>query len=305
MILKHRVEPARDGTRLSVFLHRDMELANGYIARLKPLQAIRVNGQPAHTDYILAAGDLVEVDLAAPPPDFPPEDGPLDILYEDEAILAVNKPAGMVIHPSPARLTGTLANRVLGYYQAGGQQCAVHILTRLDRDTCGIVLLGKNAWVQDRLTRALRTGQLHKSYLAPVLGGPAAEMGLWDWPIVRPDPRGQRRAVGAGGQPARTRYAVVSRQQGWSLLRLRPETGRTHQLRVHCLQAGCPILGDPMYATAASMGTSAALGWPYQHLLAQQLTLPHPVTGQQLTLTAPVPPDFLPQTAEPFTPRMC
>jgi 23S rRNA pseudouridine1911/1915/1917 synthase len=294
MILERRITPQESGMRLSRFLHGTLGMANGFISRLKPLNAFRVNGVVVHTDFLLTTGDLVQVDLAAPPPEFPPENGPLDILYEDEAILAVQKPPGLLVHPSRARLTGTLANRILGYYQATGQQCTVHILTRLDRDTQGVVLFSKNAYVHDILTRALHEGQVHKTYLAPVFGGPVADSGTWDGPIFRPDARAMLRCVDPAGQPALTQYDVLERHDGWSLLALRPVTGRTHQLRVHCLAADCPILGDPMYFTEASQAASAPLGWPYQHLLARQLTFPHPLTGEQLTLTAKIPADFLP-----------
>lgn len=297
MILERRVEQEYAGTRLGFYLRRPMELAGGYISRLKPRNAFRVNGIPVHTNHVLAAGDLVQVDLSAPPPDFPPEDGPLEILYEDEALLAVQKPPGLLIHPSTVRYTGTLANRVLGYYNATSQRCAVHILTRLDRDTQGIVLFSKNAYVHDILTRALHAGQVRKTYLAPVLGGPPADTGRWDWAIARPDPRRMLRCADPAGQPAITRYQVLSRHEGWSLLELHPETGRTHQLRIHCLAAGCPILGDPMYDTPECRAVSETLGWPYQHLLAQRLDFLHPLTKLPMTLTAAIPPDFLPAIA--------
>ena len=164
--------------RLSTFLKEEMGMSSGLINRLKWQEKIFVNGVPRHNDYTVQPGDVITVPLDEETPQYPAEDGALTILYEDAHILAVDKPAGMLIHPSRSAFTGTLANRVLGYYQKTGQSCAFHPITRLDRDTFGIVLLAKNAHVHALLNKLHTKGALCKTYHALVLGGPEADRGM-------------------------------------------------------------------------------------------------------------------------------
>ena len=260
-------------TKLLSALRRELRISDGLIRRLKPLDAFAVNGVSAHTNRILLPGDRVTVRIEEPEPDFPAEDGPLEILYEDEALIALDKPAGILVHPTFSRLTGTLANRLLGYYRRTGQACGVHVLTRLDRDTMGVVLFAKNAWVHWLLMEAMERGQVQKTYEALTLGGPAADEGEIDLPIAkRPNPS-LLRYVNPEGKPALTRYRVLERGPVCRL-ELRPVTGRTHQLRVHCSHEGFPILGDPQYGG----GTGG------QQLLAKELRLPHPSDGRELVI---------------------
>ncbi len=274
---------ARQAKLLSI-LRQELSLSSGLIKRLKYDHAFRVNGVPVYTNYLVCPGDEVTVTLQDAVPEYPAEDGPISILYEDDAILVVDKPAGLIIHPTPARITGTLANRVIGYYRRTGQLCAFHPVTRLDRDTFGVVLLAKNAHIHARLCAAMQQGAIHKTYRALVCGGPDSDCGIIDAPIIRPDPMRMIRAIGAGGQAAVTEYRVLERRPDCTLLQLHPKTGRTHQLRLHCLYQGFPILGDPQYYTKASAALSAALGLSSQLLCACALTFPHPLTGEICTL---------------------
>ncbi|MCI8526536.1 MAG: RluA family pseudouridine synthase [Oscillospiraceae bacterium] len=271
---------------LRELLRREMGLSSTLVKRLKTTGAICVNGLPAPVNARLAPGDRVAVCLDEPPPGFPPEDGPLDILYEDDALLALDKPPGLPVHPTAARRTGTLANRAAGYYRATGQRCGVHTVTRLDRDTFGVVLLAKNAHVHALLSEALRAGLLKKTYLAAVLGAPPRNVGVIDLPIARCPGPSLRRMISPAGDAARTRCRVLARGPEASLLLLRPETGRTHQLRVHCAALGCPILGDRDYGTEASLALSRVLGAETQQLCAARLRLPHPITGAALAITS-------------------
>ena len=168
-------------TRLLSILRRELQLSSTLVRRLKSCGAYTVNGEPAHTDRLVRPGDVVRVCLDEPRPDYPAEDGPLSILYEDEALLAVDKPQGMLVHPSFSRQTGTLANRLLGYYDRTGQACAVHPVSRLDRDTFGVVLLAKNAHAHALLIAA----EKHKTYHAAVRGVPQPPEGIVDVPIAR------------------------------------------------------------------------------------------------------------------------
>ena len=259
--------------KLRSVLRRELRLSDGLIRRLKPLDPFRVNGIPAHTNHPIAPGDLVEVILEESAPDFPAEDGPLEILYEDEYMIAVDKPAGLIVHPTFHRQTGTLANFLLGYYRRTGQACGVHILTRLDRDTMGVVIFAKHAFFHWLLMEELAAGRIRKTYLARTLGGPAEEAGEIDLPIGRCPAPSLLRRVDPAGKPAMTRFRVLERGPV-CLLELEPVTGRTHQLRVHCAHLGFPILGDPQYGGGAGG----------QQLAAARILLTHPMTGEPLTL---------------------
>ena len=270
--------------RLSTFLKQELGLSTGLMNKLKWSEKLYVNGIPRHADFSVEVGDVITADLDEPKPEYPAEDGEFTILYEDEHILAVDKPAGMLIHPSRSRLTGTLANRVLGYYQRTGQKCAFHPITRLDRDTFGIVLLAKNAHIHGILNNLHSEGRIHKTYHALVFGGPAEDSGIIDAPIARRPLPSLLRYVDQEGKPSRTEYTVLERKNGIAKLALRPITGRTHQLRVHCAYMGYPILGDPQYGSEDSQRLSEHLGYTSQLLCAKQLSFPHPVTGEKMDL---------------------
>lgn len=277
MILEHTAQ--REGKLLS-FLRRELGLSSSLVKRLKWKNAFLVNGQPARTDHPIRSGDVIAADLSEEIPDFPPEDGELEVLYEDDALLAVDKPAGLLMHPTFYRTTGTLANLLLGYYRRTGQACAVHPVSRLDRDTFGVTLFAKNAHIHAAMVRAHQDGCIQKTYHALVHQGPDEAEGCWQWPIARKGEGSLLRQVDPLGQSATTRYKVLRRKGNEALLELEPVTGRTHQLRVHCAFAGCPILGDPQYGGAAAQRP----GLTHQQLLAHCLTFSHPVTGEQMTV---------------------
>ena len=275
MELKHIA--TRSG-RLSSFLREEMKMSAGLMNRLKWKELLFVNGVPQHTDYPVQVGDVITVPLDDPQPEYPAEDGDITILYEDDHILAVDKPAGMLIHPSRSRLTGTLANYVLGYYRRTGQKCAFHPITRLDRDTFGVVLLAKNAHIHAILNEFHSQGRMEKTYHAMVYGGPAENQGIIDAPIARRPLPSLLRYVNQDGKPSLTEFRVLERLGMYSKLALRPVTGRTHQLRVHCAHMGYPILGDPQYGNEDSMAFSASFSLDSQLLCAKILRFPHPIT---------------------------
>lgn len=268
--------------KLVSFLRRELGLSSSLVKRLKWRGAFLVNGETAHTDRMVEVGEEITVVLSEDAPDYPAEDGALDILYEDDALLALDKPAGILMHPSFHRNTGTLANFVAGYYARSGQACAVHPVSRLDRDTFGVVLLAKNAHVHGLLMDAQRRGDLRKTYQALTWGCPDPPEGIWDAPLGRVPGESLLRRVDPAGKIARTEYRVLETQGGLARLELHPLTGRTHQLRVHCAYAGCPILGDSQYGNSQAM----AFGFSGQQLLAKALSLPHPLTGAAVTLTS-------------------
>ena len=269
----------REG-RLSSFLRGEMQMSYSLMNKLKWGDVIQVNGQPQRTNYPVKSGDVITVHMAEETPEFPAEDGPLTILYEDDHLLAVDKPAGMLIHPSRSRNTGTLANLVAGYFQRTGQASAFHPLTRLDRDTFGIVLLAKSAHVHTLLQQA----RVQKTYHALTFGWGSDNSGTIDAPIARRELPSLLRYVNPEGKPSVTEFTVLERGETVCKLVLRPVTGRTHQLRVHCAHMRHPILGDPQYGSAESIAFSETLGLPYQMLCAKRLEFQHPVTGEKLVL---------------------
>ena len=273
---------ARRSGRLSSFLREEMEMSAGLMNRLKWQDKLFVNGVPRHTDYPVAPGDMITVPLEEPEPSYPAQEGSLTILYEDEHILAVDKPAGMLIHPSRSQFTDTLANFVAGYYQKTGQAAAFHPVTRLDRDTFGVVLLGKNSHTHALLSQ----NPLEKTYEALVYGAPTQAEGVIDAPIARRPLPSLLRQVSPEGKPSLTRYRVLSRQEKTAVLALTPVTGRTHQLRVHCAYMGFPIVGDPQYGSPESQAFSKEMGTATQLLCAKTLRFSHPITKTPLEITS-------------------
>ena len=269
------VHTARREGRLSSFLKQEMKMSTGLVNRLKWQEKILVNGTARHNDYPVKPGDVITALLDEEEPNYPPQDGPVTILYEDEHLLAVDKPAGMLIHPSHSKNDGTLANFVLGYYQKTGQKCAFHPVTRLDRDTFGIVLLTKNSHIH----ALMQSTDLKKTYHALVFGGPSEDAGIIDAPIARKPLPSLLREVRPDGKTCITEFQVLERFDSYTRLALRPVTGRTHQLRVHCAHMGYPILGDPQYGNGA-----ADFGLPHQLLCAKRLEFIHPITGEELLL---------------------
>ena len=271
----------RDG-RLSDILKNEMRVSTGLMNRLKTTDRILVEGTPQRTNYAVRCGDTVTLLLDEPEPEYPGEDLPLTILYEDDHILAVDKPAGMLIHPSRSRDTGTLANRVIGHYLRTGQHSAFHPLTRLDRDTFGVVLIAKNSHIHALLQQT----PLQKTYQALCFGSFPMESGIIDAPIERRPLPSLLRYICPTGKPSRTQVRVLERFDGHTLVALEPLTGRTHQLRLHCAHVGCPILGDPQYGTAESQAYSRQFGYTHQRLCAKRIEFLHPLTGEPLTITS-------------------
>lgn len=270
--------------RLSSFLKEELGLSTGLMNRLKWAQKLYVNGVPCRADFSVSVGDEIVAVLDDPTPQYPVQQGNITVLYEDEHLLCVDKPAGMLIHPSRAFNTGTLANYVLGYYESTGQSCAFHPVTRLDRDTFGVVLLAKNAHIHRLLNGLHSAGKLQKTYEALVFGIPSPAEGTIDAPIARLPLPSLLRKVDPAGKPSLTKYAVTENFSNYCLVQLTPVTGRTHQLRVHMAHIGHPILGDPQYGSEETLELSEILGIYTQALCAKQLDFTHPVTGIPITI---------------------
>lgn len=280
MILRYAVPAEEEGRTLKSVLRSTLRLSAAQMRRLKAADAYFVNGEPVYADRLLRRGDELTLPMTEPEPAFPPEDGPLTVLFEDEHLLAVDKPRGIILHPTHSRFTGTLANLAWGHIRAsGGDGC--HAVNRLDRDTGGAVLFAKNTWACSRMAGAVED----KRYLAAVCGVPESPAGRIELPIRRLSERDMKRVCAPDGQSARTDWTLLASRDGLSLLELRLHTGRTHQIRVHCAAMGWPLLGDRLYGTEASLRRSEALGQAMHTLWCVRMTLRHPLDDRPLTLS--------------------
>lgn len=256
-----------------------------------------VNGQPCTTKKVtVQTGDRVQVKLPeAQPLDLQPEAIALDILYEDEALLILNKPADMVVHPAPGHTSGTLVNAILAYCGdtlagIGGVQ-RPGIVHRLDKDTTGAIMIAKTDLAHQRLQAQLKDKTAGRDYLAIVYGAPKTDQGRLDLPLGRHPIDRKKQAIipeDEGGRAAVTHWQLLERIGNHSLLQFRLETGRTHQIRVHSAHMGHPIVGDPLYGAGRSVGVNL----PGQALHAWKLRLKHPISGELLEAIAPLPPTF-------------
>jgi 23S rRNA pseudouridine1911/1915/1917 synthase len=216
-----------------------------------------------------------------------PRGAPFGVAYEDEHLLVVDKPAGLVVHPARGHHEGTLAQLLAGRVAGGEDPERAGIVHRLDRDTSGLLVVARSDEVHRRLQALIQSRQLEREYLALVQGRPPARSGTIEAPIGR-DPRVRTRMAVGGNFPreARTRFTLERSLGGYSLLRLRLDTGRTHQIRVHLKSIGHPVAGDPEY------GTAGLLGLERQFLHATRLAFPHPVTGEPVEVHSPLPEDL-------------
>jgi 23S rRNA pseudouridine1911/1915/1917 synthase len=297
MYLRYTVPQQSGGKKLLTVLKAEMHLSASLVRRLKQVQAIYADGRPVYTDHVVSPGEEITADLAAAEPvcDVVPESGPVRIIFEDECFLAADKPAGLLVHPSRARYTGTLANYMAGYLQKSVGSGCCHAVNRLDRDTSGVVLFAKNSHGKALASKALAAPDARKEYLALVFGRPDPS-GTVDLPIRRLREGDMMRIVAEDGQSAVTHFETVATASydgaDISLLRLVLGTGRTHQIRVHCLAMGCPVLGDILYYTERSRALSQKLGIAGQALHAHRLAFTEPLSGVHLELTAPPPEIF-------------
>lgn len=254
-----------------------------------------VDGRRARASDRLRGGERIRVELSAPPdPTLHGESIPLRIAYEDEAMLIVDKPAGLVVHPSHGHATGTLVHALIGRAQERGEQLGSiagvgrpGIVHRLDKQTSGLIVVAKTDDAQASLMRQFGARSIEKEYLALVRGTPPAPRGRIEAPVGR-DPRDrQRMAVVAGGRAAVTEYEALGSADGYSLLALHPLTGRTHQLRAHLAYLGLPIAGDMRYGGGIGPGELER-----QFLHAARVTLDRPTDGRRLTAWSELPPDL-------------
>lgn len=292
-----------EGVRLDAYLASQIE---GWSrARLQHLiadQDVLVNGKPSKPSYKLRTRDEIELELVAPPATkFAPENIPLEIIYEDEALIVVNKPAGLVVHPASGVQSGTLANALAFHFDQLSQNAGEirpGIVHRIDKDTSGLLAVAKTEVAHERLADQFRERSVFKSYLALVHGSVEMDTGRIEQPLAR-DPRNRTRmAIVRGGRSAISMYKVRRRYDRFTLLAVEIKTGRTHQIRVHLASIKHPVVGDELYGggrdnTVRDPKLRAEVRKLGRHFLhAAELGLKHPLTGAALRFEAPLPADL-------------
>ena len=280
------------GVRLDAFLSADGALTRSQAARLIAEGRVRVNGKPAAKSARLSGGETVTVDVPQlRETALSPQDIPLDVVYEDDDVIVVNKPTGLVVHPAPGHPDGTLVNALLhhcGDSLSGiGGEKRPGIVHRIDRDTSGLIIAAKNDAAHLALSAQLKDHSLSRTYECLVTGNMKQDSGTVDAPIGRSSADRKKMAVVPTGRRAVTHWEVVARYPGVTHLRCRLETGRTHQIRVHMAYIGHPILGDTVYGAKKPIP-----GLTGQCLHATGLRFIHPRTGEPVELHCPLPPEF-------------
>ena len=297
------VDHENEGVRLDAFLASQIE---GWSrARLQHLIAdeeVLVNGKPAKSSYKLNANDEIEVELvASPTTSFAPENIPLDIVFEDDALIVVNKPAGLVVHPAAGIQTGTLANALAYHFEKLSTNAGAvrpGIVHRIDKDTSGLLAVAKTEIAHEHLADQFRERKVFKSYLALVHGVVERDAGRIEEPLAR-DPRNRTRmAIVRGGRGALSLYKARRRFDRFTLLDVEIKTGRTHQIRVHLASLKHPVVGDEVYGggrdnTVRDSKVRVEIRKLGRHFLhAAELGLRHPISGEQLRFQAPLPADL-------------
>ena len=279
--------------RLDAFLASSLDgLTRSQATRLIESGEVAVNGRAVSKSYKLAGGEDIAVTLPEPEPvEAVPQDIPLDVVYEDADVIVVNKPSGMVVHPAPGHPDGTLVNALL-YHCAGtlsgiGGALRPGIVHRIDRDTSGLIIAAKNDAAHQYLSAQLADHTLARTYECIVVGALREDRGTVVAPIARHPTDRKRMAVVAGGREAVTHWEVIARYPGYTHVRCRLETGRTHQIRVHMAYIGHPILGDTVYGAKREVP-----GLTGQCLHAVGLRFLHPRTHEVVELFCPLPEEF-------------
>ena len=276
--------------RLDLLLSRELDLTRSAVQKLLEEGAVTLEGLPPKKNRKTAPGEVYVVALPDPEPmEATPQDIPLDVVYEDDHVIVINKPVGMVVHPAPGHPDGTLVNALL--YHCGNSLSGINgvlrpgIVHRIDRDTSGLIIAAKNDAAHLSLAAQLEDHSLYREYHAIAVGGFKEDRGTVDAPIIRHPVDRKKMAIDrAKGKPAVTHWEVLERYAGYTYLKCLLETGRTHQIRVHLASIGHPLLGDTVYGAKKPVPGLAG-----QCLHAKKLTFIHPATGEKITVECPLP----------------
>lgn len=280
------VPDAYNNIKVSAFLRSTQGFSSRLLSRTKVSGSITVNGNSVFTNYCLCGGDLLEVCL--------PTDKkhsvelceiPINIVYEDEYIAIVDKPAGMPVHPSQGNYNNTLANTMLYHFNKNNQAIAFRPLSRLDKGTSGLLAISKNAYVHNILTNNMHAGSVKRRYKAIICGHITPKNGIIELPIARKEGSILEREVNPYGKNAVTLYTTIQKTKEYSLLDIELKTGRTHQIRVHLSHLGHPLVGDWLYGTEYK-----TIARPALH--SYQLNITHPINGNSMQFNSELPEDM-------------
>ena len=282
------VEEKDSGRSIKDILRNELGFSKRLRAKLKNNpQLVRLNGVEAEGWIPLKTGDQITIDFPQEVSNFVPENIPLDIIYEDDDLLILNKQAGIVCHPTKGHPIHTISNGVQHYIDTNKREFKIRFINRLDMDTSGVLAIAKNSHSQDAVVKQMKLNLVEKKYLAVVKGIIEEDLGTINQPIGQPDPLLVQRGVVEDGDESTTHFKVVDRySKGYTLVELLLETGRTHQIRVHLAHLGHPIVGDHLY------GEDEPFLIERQALHALSLSLKHPVTGSPMVFQAPIPKDI-------------
>jgi 23S rRNA pseudouridine1911/1915/1917 synthase len=288
MKLKYLVDLENDSITLERFLKYKLNLSTKLLRKLKSNERIFCNGKVHKIFLQIFCGDIIEIDM-----DFEeeteflePQNIPLEILYENEGFIAINKNPGIVVHPSANHYNGTIANALIYYFKQNNLNIKIRPVSRLDRDTSGVILFAKNAMIQDALIKQMKNRDFKKEYIGMVEGHIIHKNGTISLPIKRKDGSTIEREVASDGIHAVTHYKVLKKFNSSTLVKFELETGRTHQIRVHCLGINHPLIGDTLYSPNICPLIDR------QSLHARRISFFDPVFGNKITITAPTPADI-------------
>lgn len=287
--LEEKVDKNFEGRKIREFLKEKMGLSSRLIKGASIDKRILVNNNPVKMNYVLKENDEIVINLAKKESqNITPEKIDLDIVYEDKDIIVINKSPNMVVHPTKRYQSGTLANGLLYYFKESNQDCIVRLVSRLDMDTSGLIIVAKNQYAHSELSNQMQNNNVEKRYLALVHGHFSEKEGTIDLPIYRPEIEGvMARVIDERGQRSITHYKVIESYKDAELVECLLETGRTHQIRVHMKAMGHPIYGDTLYGETDDSGLISR-----QALHAYKLKFQSPRTKDELALTAKLPVDI-------------
>ena len=290
-ILENKVIKIEEGTKIREYLKIELGLSTRLIRSASISKRIFVNDEVVKMNRVLNVGEIIKIDLAKDESqDIAPEKMDIDVIYEDEDILVVNKKPFMVVHPTKSYQSGTLANGVINYFMESNQNCIVRLVSRLDMNTSGLIIIAKNQFAHGMLSKEMSENKVGKRYLAIVHGKLEQDSGTIDLPIYKPEgiENGIRRVIDERGQRSVTHYKVIESFGNASLVECKLETGRTHQIRVHLNSIGHPIYGDTLYG----FGEEEEDLIKRQALHAYALDFKSPRTGDILSLKSQLPDDM-------------
>jgi len=287
-VITYKVGKEGQDVKIRDYMKENLNLSGRFIRGSAMDRRLRVNGKEVKLNYKLQEDDVIEVTVnAEESQNIEGEDLNIKVIYEDDDLLIVDKPPFMVVHPTKSHPMGTLANGVIHHFRSNNDNSIVRLVSRLDRDTSGLIMIAKNQFSHMNLAKSMEKNLIKKSYLAIIHGNLENQEGTIDLPIGRPTDETIKRAVLEDGQRSITHYKVKESYKEGTLVELVLETGRTHQIRVHLSYVGCPIYGEQLYSDFNDEELISR-----QALHAYGLTLPHPRSGEILNFESALPEDM-------------